>query len=62
MNLEFWREMQKCWRITLSNEDRELIQATASAVVLDWTSATITKPYSKNPLDDFEDDDDDEDY
>ena len=61
MDIAFWREIQKCWRITTSNEDKKLIQEIATAVALDWGTVTITNSYSRNPLDDFEDEDDDED-
>ena len=27
MNIAFWSEIQKCWRITTSTEDRQLIQS-----------------------------------
>ncbi len=62
MNRLFWVEVQKSWRITASNEDKQLIQETASSVALDWGTTIISKPYSNNPLDDFEADIDDEDY
>ena len=55
--------MQKCWRKTLYSEDMKKIQATSSSVAEEWRNTIITKSYSKNPLDDFGDfDDDDEAY
>ena len=62
MNISFWTEIQKCWRITTSIEDKQLIRETAAAVAEDWAAATVTNPYKNNPLDDLEDEDDDEDY
>ena len=61
MNKTFWIEIQKCWRIKLSADDKQFLHNTAEAAATEWSKATITKPYSNNPLDDFEDDDE-EDY
>lgn len=60
MNPVFWMEIQKCWRITLDTEDNEQLQASAAAVATEWASTATSIAYSKNPLDDFDDEDDEE--
>ena len=52
--------MQKCWRIVFGFEDKEQVQNQAASLASEWGNATIVNAYSKNPLDDFEDDDDEE--
>lgn len=57
MNLEFWKQIQQCWRITLSIEEKELSKKEASKVAINWGTAIISNPYKNNPLDDLSDDD-----
>lgn len=62
MNPFFWSEIQKCWRITLDTEEKNRLQNQAYSVAAEWADTTRIKAYSRNPLDDFDDEDDDEDY
>ena len=60
MNLSFWVELQKKWRKVLSKEDKETIAKEAAEIAKARANAPITKAYSKNVLDDLEDDDEDD--
>lgn len=60
MNLGFWIELQGKWRKTLQKEEKESIVKKAVEDTESRASATIVNPYSSNPLDDFEDDDDED--
>ena len=58
MNQAFWIEIQRCWRKTISNKDKQLIRENIAGIVSDLGNAIITHPHPKNPLDEPEDDDD----
>ena len=60
MNLGFWIELQGKWRKTLQKEEKESIVKKAVEDTESRGRATIVNPYSSNPLDDFEDDDDED--
>lgn len=60
MNRLFWIEVQKCWCITLSIKDKRKIHKKALDIVKGIAISKTPNRYSKNPLDDgddFEDDD-----
>ena len=46
----------------MSKEDGRRIHEMADMMAQDWGTATISKPYSSNPLDDLEDDEDEDEY
>ena len=46
----------------MSKEDGQRIHEMTDMIAHDWGKATISKPYSSNPLDDIEDDEDEEDF
>lgn len=60
MNPVFWKEIQKCWRITLDTEENEQLKDNASAVAAEWANTVTSIIYSRNPLDDLDDEDDEE--
>ena len=59
MNRLFWQEVLAKWCIRLSNEEKEAIKKQARQEVQVLSKKAISNPYSKNPLDDEWDDDDD---
>ena len=60
MNRLFWQEILANWCIRLSVENKETINKRAGQEVKILSKKVIKNPYSKNPLDDEWDDDDDE--
>ena len=61
MNVDFWKRIQKCWRITINPEKKEELRRQASIDAEGIINATLTKQYSNNPLDDFDDEDEGDD-
>ncbi len=58
MNRLFWQEVLAKWCIRLSVEEKEIINKRAGQEVRVLSKKEISNPYSKNPLDDEWDDDD----
>ncbi len=61
MNTLFWIDIQKCWRRTTSEEEKKHLTEIATTSAEAWNTAKILHPYSNNPLDDFEVEDDEDD-
>lgn len=59
MNKEFWKSMAKAWCIRLSKEDAERI---AGVVEEHIKAKRKERLYSKNPLIDLGDDEEDDEY
>lgn len=64
MDLSFWIEIQKSWRRTVSEIKKAAFIEHTASLAMEWGNETITNSYSKNPLDDIwdGDDDDEDDY
>lgn len=58
MNRLFWQEVLAKWCIRLSVEEKEIINKRAGQEVRVLSKKEISNPYSKNPLDDEWEDDD----
>lgn len=64
MDLSFWIDIQKSWRRTVSEIKKAAFIEHTASLAMEWGNETITNSYSKNPLDDIwdGDDDDEDDY
>ena len=58
MNRLFWIEVQKCWRLILTDNEKKAIINSAANIVKGIIATRPPKRYKKNPL--YGDEEDDE--